>query len=127
MPTYQYRCRECGHELDVVQKFSDDPLTACPRCSGALRKIFSPVGVVFKGSGFYKTDSRATSGTRGTAATAGAKSDGDSGADAAGTGAAERKPEAKPAGGSEPKPASTSTTGEGGTSSASKPTVDKVA
>src|SRR3954471_11280045 len=58
MPTYQYACTSCGEELEVVQKFSDDPLTVCPACAGALRKVFSPVGVVFKGSGFYKTDSR---------------------------------------------------------------------
>ena len=59
MPTYQYACTSCGEELEVVQKFSDDPLTVCPACSGKLRKVFSAVGVVFKGSGFYKTDSRA--------------------------------------------------------------------
>src|SRR3954471_16700388 len=58
MPTYQYVCTECGEPLEVVQKFSDDPLTVCPACQGRLRKVFSPVGVVFKGSGFYKTDSR---------------------------------------------------------------------
>src|SRR3954464_7758516 len=63
MPTYQYACTSCGERLEVVQKFSDDPLTVCPACSGALRKVFSPVGVVFKGSGFYKTDSR-SSGAR---------------------------------------------------------------
>lgn len=60
MPTYQYACTECGERLEVVQKFSDDPLTVCPACEGRLRKLFSPVGVVFKGSGFYKTDSRST-------------------------------------------------------------------
>jgi putative FmdB family regulatory protein len=59
VPTYQYRCTQCEESLEVVQKFSDDPLTECPVCHGRLRKLFSPVGVVFKGSGFYKTDSRA--------------------------------------------------------------------
>jgi putative FmdB family regulatory protein len=63
MPTYQYACTSCGEDLEVVQKFTDDPLTVCPKCSGALRKVFTPVGVVFKGSGFYKTDSRTTSGS----------------------------------------------------------------
>lgn len=58
MPTYQYACTHCGDRLEVVQKFTDDPLTECPACHGRLRKVFSPVGVVFKGSGFYKTDSR---------------------------------------------------------------------
>lgn len=61
MPTYQYACTECNDELEAVQKFADDPLTQCPSCSGKLRKVFSAVGVVFKGSGFYRTDSRAKS------------------------------------------------------------------
>jgi putative FmdB family regulatory protein len=62
MPTYQYRCTECGAQLEVVQKFSDPALTECPNCAGRLRKLFNAVGVVFKGSGFYRTDSRIGSG-----------------------------------------------------------------
>jgi putative FmdB family regulatory protein len=58
MPTYQYRCTECGEDLEAVQKFSDPALTTCPTCGGQLRKVFNAVGVVFKGSGFYRTDSR---------------------------------------------------------------------
>ncbi|MBO0810067.1 MAG: FmdB family transcriptional regulator [Actinobacteria bacterium] len=58
MPTYQYACTECGERLEVVQKFTDDPLTVCDACGGKLRKVFSAVGIVFKGSGFYRTDSR---------------------------------------------------------------------
>jgi len=58
MPTYEYRCTECGAELEVTQKFSDPALTVCPTCAGPLRKVFNAVGVVFKGSGFYRTDSR---------------------------------------------------------------------
>ena len=58
MPTYQYTCTECGEPLETVQKFADEPLTVCPACGGRLRKVFSPVGIVFKGSGFYRTDSR---------------------------------------------------------------------
>ncbi len=58
MPTYQYRCTACGEELEAVQKFTDPALTECPSCAGDLRKVFSAVGVVFKGSGFYATDSR---------------------------------------------------------------------
>ena len=58
MPTYQYACTECGEPLEVVQKFTDDPLTQCPACHGRLRKVFNSVGIVFKGSGFYRTDSR---------------------------------------------------------------------
>ena len=58
MPTYQYACTECGHAFDQFQSFSDDALTQCPECQGRLRKIFNAVGVVFKGSGFYRNDSR---------------------------------------------------------------------
>ena len=61
MPTYSYRCRECGVEFDIQQDFSDDTLTECPQCKGSLRKLFSAVGVTFQGSGFYRTDSRADS------------------------------------------------------------------
>ncbi|MGW4394981.1 FmdB family zinc ribbon protein [Amycolatopsis nivea] len=61
MPTYQYACKECDHRFEAVQSFSDPSLTVCPQCSGALRKVFSSVGVVFKGSGFYRTDSRDSS------------------------------------------------------------------
>jgi putative FmdB family regulatory protein len=66
VPTYQYTCTDCGEQVEAVQKFSDDPLTVCPHCGGKLRKVFSPVGIVFKGSGFYRTDSRkGSSGDRG--------------------------------------------------------------
>jgi putative FmdB family regulatory protein len=61
VPTYSYRCRECGVEFDIQQDFSDDALTECPQCKGSLRKLFSAVGVSFQGSGFYRTDSRADS------------------------------------------------------------------
>lgn len=61
MPTYAYACKDCGHAFDIQQSFSDDSLTICPECRGALRKKFNSVGVVFKGSGFYRTDSRSTS------------------------------------------------------------------
>ena len=60
MPTYQYACTECDHAFEQVQSFSDDSLTECPQCAGRLRKIFNAVGVVFKGSGFYRNDSRTT-------------------------------------------------------------------
>ena len=59
MPTYAYRCRDCGHAFDAVQSFTDDALTQCPECGGVLRKQYGSVGVSFKGSGFYRTDSRA--------------------------------------------------------------------
>ena len=58
MPTYEYACTECGNRIEVVQSISEAPLSTCTVCGGALRKVFSPVGIVFKGSGFYRTDSR---------------------------------------------------------------------
>jgi putative FmdB family regulatory protein len=60
MPTYQYACTECGHAFEQFQSFSEDALTVCPECDGRLRKLFNAVGVVFKGSGFYRTDSRSS-------------------------------------------------------------------
>lgn len=81
MPTYSYACTECGNRFDVVQAFTDDALTTCQQCSGRLRKLFNSVGVVFKGSGFYRTDSRepAKSSTNGSAKTS--DSNGSSSAD----------------------------------------------
>ncbi len=64
MPTYQYACTECGHAFEQVQSFTDDALTVCPVCDGRLRKVFNAVGVVFKGSGFYRTDSRSGSSSK---------------------------------------------------------------
>ncbi|WP_167104131.1 FmdB family zinc ribbon protein [Amycolatopsis granulosa] len=61
MPTYQYACKECGHRFEAVQSFSDASLTECPECTGPLRKLYGAVGVIFKGSGFYRTDSRSSS------------------------------------------------------------------
>ena len=63
MPTYQYACTDCDHRFDAVQSFSHPSLTVCPECGGKLRKVFSSVGIVFKGSGFYRTDSRAGAGS----------------------------------------------------------------
>ena len=74
MPTYAYACTECGHAFDIHQSFSDAALTECPSCGGRLRKVFSSVGVVFKGSGFYRTDSRSSSGSGSTASTPAASS-----------------------------------------------------
>jgi putative FmdB family regulatory protein len=80
MPTYEYRCKECGEHLEIVQAFTDDPLTVCPVCEGPLRKVFNSVGIAFKGSGFYKTDSRS-----GASATASGSSDAGSGSSGGGT------------------------------------------
>lgn len=77
MPTYEYRCKECGEHLEVVQSFTDDALTDCPSCGaeGQLRKVFGNIGITFKGSGFYKNDSRSGGGSK----TASGSSGGDSG------------------------------------------------
>ncbi len=75
MPTYQYVCTECGGQLEAVQKFTDEPLTVHEDCGGRLRKVFSPVGIVFKGSGFYRTDSRG-SGSSGASSSSSSKENG---------------------------------------------------
>ncbi len=75
MPTYQYACTECGHSFEQFQSFSEDALTVCPECDGKLRKLFNAVGVVFKGSGFYRTDSRSTSSSSTPASTTSSGSD----------------------------------------------------
>ena len=81
MPTYEYACKSCGHRFEINQRFTDDPLTECPQCEGPLRKVFGNVGITFKGSGFYKTDSR--SGSKSTSSSSssgdGGSSSGDSG------------------------------------------------
>ncbi len=74
MPTYEYACKSCGEHLEAVQSFKDDPLTECPNCGGVLRKVYGNVGIAFKGSGFYKTDSRSS-----TSASATPSSSGDNG------------------------------------------------
>jgi putative FmdB family regulatory protein len=78
VPTYSYACTECDHRFDAVQSFSDDSLTVCPACGGRLRKVFSAVGVVFKGGGFYRTDSRSGGSSAGVAAAKGDSSTGSS-------------------------------------------------
>jgi putative FmdB family regulatory protein len=92
VPTYQYVCTECGHDLETVQSFSDDALTLCPVCGGRLRKVFNSVGIVFKGSGFYRNDSREK------AKSGGGGSDSKSDSDAKSGAKADLKPDAKPAG-----------------------------
>ncbi|MEU6395337.1 FmdB family zinc ribbon protein [Streptomyces sp. NPDC046939] len=75
MPTYQYQCTECGEGLEAVQKFTDDALTECPNCGGRLKKVFSAVGIVFKGSGFYRNDSRGSSSSSSPASSSKSSSD----------------------------------------------------
>ncbi|MGL4256483.1 FmdB family zinc ribbon protein [Microbacterium sp.] len=97
MPTYAYACKQCGHRFDAVQSFADPTLTECPECGGPLRKEYGSIGVTFNGSGFYRTDSRASGSGGGTDASAGASS----------SGSASSKSEAKPAA-SSAKPAASS-------------------
>ena len=78
MPTYQYACTECGEQLEAVQSFSDPALTECPNCQGKLRKVFNSVGIVFKGSGFYRNDSRNGNGAKPESAPAAPSTGGDS-------------------------------------------------
>ena len=106
MPTYEYACTECGDRLEVVQRFSDDPLTVCAACGGRLRKVFSPVGIVFKGSGFYRNDSRSST------ATAGANGNGKAGADSADT-KSETSPKTESGTKSESKSSGSSDSGTG--------------
>jgi putative FmdB family regulatory protein len=79
VPTYQYACTTCGEQVEAVQRFDDDPLSVCPACGGRLRKVFSPVGIVFKGSGFYRTDSRKAAAKAEDSGAKAAKSNGSSG------------------------------------------------
>jgi putative FmdB family regulatory protein len=103
VPTYSYACTACEHHFDAVQKFTDQSLTDCPECSGPLRKLFSSVGIVFKGSGFYRTDSRSSNSDK-PSSNGSSESAGKDGKDKGGS-----KP-AEPGPSSDSKPASTSTT-----------------
>ena len=85
MPTYQYACTECDHAFEQVQSFSDASLTECPQCEGRLRKVYNAVGVVFKGSGFYRTDSRSSSSSS-TAGSSGSTDSGSSSSASSGSG-----------------------------------------
>ncbi len=101
MPTYQYQCTECGEALEVQQSFTDDALTVCPTCEGRLRKVFNAVGVVFKGSGFYATDSRkqssasSTSGDSSSSTSSDGSSSGGSGTSDSGSSSSSTKEKTK--------------------------------
>ncbi|HET9379202.1 MAG TPA: FmdB family zinc ribbon protein [Streptomyces sp.] len=88
MPTYQYQCTECGEGLEAVQKFTDDALTECPACQGRLKKVFSAVGIVFKGSGFYRNDSRGSSSSSSPASSKPSSSSSDSSSSSSSTSSA---------------------------------------
>jgi putative FmdB family regulatory protein len=111
VPTYQYACTECGHRFEQVQSFHDDALTHCPECDGRLRKVFNAVGVVFKGSGFYRTDSRA--GSSASLAESASESSGSSGSEGDSS-----TTKAAPA---DKKPGSSTTKSDSSTSSSSSP------
>ena len=113
MPTYQYACTDCAERLEVVQSFTDEPLSVCSSCGGRLRKVFSPVGIVFKGSGFYRTDSRKGADTGRAAANgaSGAKPESGSGGSGSGDSGSSGDKKAGQAAGS-----SSSGSGSGGSS-----------
>lgn len=120
MPTYQYACTACAHRLEAVQSFTDDPLTQCPVCAGRLRKLFGSVGIVFKGPGFYRTDSRAAANGNGKAGGKGSaeSGSGESGSGDAADGGKAGTKDAKdktPVGAA--SPSSSSTSGDSGSSS----------
>jgi putative FmdB family regulatory protein len=118
VPTYQYLCTECGGQIEAVQKFTDDPLTVHDDCGGRLRKVFSPVGIVFKGSGFYRTDSRKGS----SAPAAGSSSPGESKAPAGDKKGADgdKKPADKAGSSSSSDSSSSSSSSSAGSSSGEK-------
>ncbi|WP_150236880.1 FmdB family zinc ribbon protein [Nocardiopsis quinghaiensis] len=118
MPTYQYACTECGAQMEVVQSFSDDALTVCPECEGRLRKVYSAVGIVFKGSGFYRTDSGKSSNSSVLTGSGESKDGGDSAASES-SGSSESSSDTKSSSGSETGTASTaSSTSTSGSSTA---------
>jgi len=119
VPTYSYRCTECDNAFDIVQSFTDDTLTVCPVCQGKLRKVFSPVGVTFNGSGFYRTDSR---GAKGSGGGAGSKTGSGDKASGSGSGSGDKpstggSSEAKTSGGA--SSSSTPSSGSSGSGSSS--------
>jgi putative FmdB family regulatory protein len=123
VPTYQYTCTKCGEPVEAVQKFSDEPLTVCSACGGRLRKVFSPVGIVFKGSGFYRTDSRKNSTSTVPAdksSSDSSSSSSDTSSDSGSSNGSSDKPAAK-------KAETTSTAAKSSASSASSSTSEKVA
>ena len=123
MPTYEYTCTTCGHDLEAVQKFTDDPLTECPECGGPLRKVYGAVGIVLKGSGFYKTDSRAAangngnsngkrssdSDSKGSDSSSSEKSDSSASKSSDAKGSDSKGSDSKGSGGKEAKPAASTT------------------
>jgi putative FmdB family regulatory protein len=125
VPTYQYVCTECGDQVEAVQKFTDDPLTMHDACGGRLRKVFSPVGIVFKGSGFYRTDSRKGSSAS-TSASSSSSSDSPSSAGDKKPGDSDKKAGEKPSSSSS-STSSSSSSGSSSSGSSSGSSGEKVA
>jgi putative FmdB family regulatory protein len=126
LPTYAYRCADCGHRFETVQSFTDEALTVCPVCNGVLRKVFNAVGVVFKGSGFYRTDSRAAalaSGGNGSDAGKGSNAKSSDSSSGAGDGASGSSSNGSEANGSGSK--GSGSKGSGSKGSAAKDTSSK--
>ncbi|MFI8592019.1 FmdB family zinc ribbon protein [Dietzia maris] len=121
MPTYSYRCRDCDVAFDIQQSFDEDSLTVCPRCDGTLRKLFNTVGVVFKGSGFYRTDSRASgdSGSVGKGSAGSSSGSGSSGSGSSGSGSSDSSSSTSGSSGSGSGSGSGASTGSGSSSGSS--------
>ena len=117
MPTYAYACTECDHRFEAVQSFSDDSLTVCPECEGRLRKVFNAVGIVFKGGGFYRTDSRT-----GSSVTAGSATNGSGSSEKSGSsGSSEKSSDSSSSGSSGSGSSSGSSTASSTTAASSTP------
>ncbi|QHC20631.1 FmdB family zinc ribbon protein [Streptomyces sp. GS7] len=112
MPTYQYQCTACGEGLEAVQKFTDDALTECPSCNGRLKKVFSAVGIVFKGSGFYRNDSRGSSSSSSPAKSSSSSTGSASSSDSSSSSSSS-------SGSSDSKPSAAATAGTSGSASTS--------
>lgn len=121
MPTYQYACTECGERLEVVQAFTDAPKTECPACAGRLRKVFSAVGVVFKGSGFYQTDSRASAKSSASASSDGGSASTGDGGSSSSNGKGDSSGSGSGSTGGDAKPAAATPSGSSGSSGSSTP------
>jgi putative FmdB family regulatory protein len=131
VPTYQYRCTECGGQLEAVQKFTDDPLTVHDDCGGRLRKVFSPVGIVFKGSGFYRTDSRkgstASEPASSSAAASGSSADSSSSGGGDKSGSGDKSSSSSSSSSGDKSGGSSSSSSSASSSSSSKSSGEKVA
>ena len=118
MPTYQYSCTECGERIEAVQKFTDEPLQVCSACGGKLRKVFSPVGIVFKGSGFYRNDSRSGSKDKALNGSGSSSSDAKKDGASADSGSSDSKKTEKSGAGSSSSSSSSSSNGSSSSASA---------